>query len=98
MAGSLVAVALLVIGLMLVVASVAASDLRSWSGFWRRRSTQAGTNAAVSVLAVLVILGLVNFLGDRYEPSHRSDRGAAADAFASLSGGSRKPRAADRSC
>lgn len=63
---TLVAVALLIIGLMLIVSSVAASDLRSWSGFWQRRSTQAGTNAAVSVLAVLVILGLVNFLGDRY--------------------------------
>ena len=64
---TLVAVALLVIGLMLVVSSVAASDLRSWSGFWQRRSTQAGTNAAVSVVAVLVILGLVNFLGARYD-------------------------------
>lgn len=63
---TLVAVALLIIGLMLIVSSVAASDLRSWSGFWQRRSTQAGTNAAASVLAVLVILGLVNFLGDRY--------------------------------
>ncbi len=64
---TLVAVALLIIGLMLIVSSVAASDLRSWSGFWQRRSTQAGTNAAVSVLAVLVILGLVNFLGARYD-------------------------------
>lgn len=64
---TLVAVALLVIGLMLIVSSVAASDLRSWSGFWQRRSTQAGTNAAVSVVAVLVILGLVNFLGARYD-------------------------------
>ncbi|MGI8932961.1 MAG: GldG family protein [Phormidesmis sp.] len=64
---TLVAVALLVIGLMLIVSSVAASDLRSWSGFWQRRSTQAGTNAAVAVVAVLVILGLVNFLGARYD-------------------------------
>lgn len=33
--------------------------------FWRRRSTQVGTNALISTLAVLVILGLVNFLAVR---------------------------------
>jgi ABC-type uncharacterized transport system involved in gliding motility auxiliary subunit len=33
--------------------------------FWRRRSTEAGANAVVTTLAVLVILGLVNFLGAR---------------------------------
>ncbi|MBM0743394.1 Gldg family protein [Phormidium sp. CLA17] len=31
--------------------------------FWRRRSTEAGANTLVSTLAVLVILGLINFLG-----------------------------------
>ncbi|MGB3292184.1 MAG: Gldg family protein, partial [Phormidesmis sp.] len=61
---TLVAVALLVAGLLLLIAGVAASDYR---GFWQRRSTRAGTNAAVSVLSVLVILGLVNFLGARYD-------------------------------
>src|SRR4028118_2245509 len=35
-------------------------------GFWGRRSTQVGTNAIISTLAVLVILGLINFLGVRY--------------------------------
>jgi ABC-type uncharacterized transport system involved in gliding motility auxiliary subunit len=35
-------------------------------GFWGRRSTQSGTNAFVATLSVLVILGLVNFLGTRY--------------------------------
>ncbi|WP_421656317.1 GldG family protein [Leptothermofonsia sp. ETS-13] len=35
-------------------------------GFWRRRSTQAGTNALIATLAVLAILGLINFLGARY--------------------------------
>ena len=35
-------------------------------GFWKRRSTQAGTNAFVATLAMLVILGLINFLGVRY--------------------------------
>lgn len=33
--------------------------------FWRRRSTQASTNALVSTIAVLVILGLINFLAVR---------------------------------
>ena len=35
-------------------------------GFWKRRSTQVGTNAIIATLAMLVILGLVNFLGVRY--------------------------------
>ncbi|ARV63148.1 ABC transporter [Nostocales cyanobacterium HT-58-2] len=34
--------------------------------WWRQRSTQAGTNALVATLAVLAILGLINFLGTRY--------------------------------
>jgi ABC-type uncharacterized transport system involved in gliding motility auxiliary subunit len=34
--------------------------------FWSQRSTEAGANALVATLAVLVILGLVNFLGVRY--------------------------------
>ena len=34
--------------------------------FWGRRSTQVGTNAIIATLAMLVILGLVNFLGVRY--------------------------------
>lgn len=36
------------------------------SNWWGRRSTQAGTNALVATLSVLVILGLVNFLATRY--------------------------------
>ena len=35
-------------------------------GFWGRRSTQAGTNAIIATLAMVVILGLINFLGVRY--------------------------------
>ena len=34
--------------------------------WWMRRSTQAGTNALVATSAVLIILGLVDFLGTRY--------------------------------
>ncbi len=33
--------------------------------YWSRRSTQAGTNALASVLSVLVILGLINFISVR---------------------------------
>lgn len=40
-------------------------------GFWSMRSTEAGTNALVSTLAVIVILGLVNFLAVKY--SYRLD-------------------------
>ena len=62
------AVALLVIGLALIAVSLAAGDFNIFSTqFWQRRSTQAGTNAAVSVLSVLVIVGLVNFVGTRYD-------------------------------
>lgn len=61
-----VAIAFLVIGLMLLVIGIASGGYASGM-FWQRRATQAGTNAAVSVLAVLVILGLVNFLGARYD-------------------------------
>ena len=34
--------------------------------FWQKRSTQAGTNALVSTVSVLIILGLINFLIFRY--------------------------------
>ena len=36
------------------------------NNWWNRRSTQAGTNALVATLSVLVILGFVNFLATRY--------------------------------
>ena len=36
------------------------------SQWWGQRSTQAGTNALVATVAVLAILGLINFLGTRY--------------------------------
>ncbi len=35
-------------------------------GFWGRRSTQEGTNALIATLSMIVILGLINFLGVRY--------------------------------
>lgn len=38
----------------------------SWRSIWARGSVQAGANALTATLAVLVILGMVNFLGVRY--------------------------------
>ncbi|MFM7438878.1 MAG: ABC transporter, partial [Snowella sp.] len=43
----------------------------SAQGFWQRRSTQAGTNALISTLSLVAILGLINFLVVRY--SHPID-------------------------
>ncbi len=42
---------------------IATQQAGSW---WRSRSLQTGTNAIISTVAVVVILGLVNFLGVRY--------------------------------
>lgn len=42
------------------------AEWRSLPGFFSRRSTQAGTNAIVATVAVVVILGLINFLSVRY--------------------------------
>jgi len=39
------------------------SQRHNW---WGRRSTQAGTNAIIATLSVILILGLINFLGSRY--------------------------------
>ncbi|ACB52991.1 unknown [Crocosphaera subtropica ATCC 51142] len=36
--------------------------------FWQKRSTQTGTNAFVSVLSLVIILGLINFIAVRYSP------------------------------
>jgi len=36
------------------------------NNWWGSRSTQSGTNALAATLAVVMILGLVNFLGTRY--------------------------------
>ncbi len=63
---TVLAIAFLIAGALLLVAGVSAGDYAS-GRFWQRRATQAGTNAAVSVLSVLVILGLINFLGARYD-------------------------------
>ena len=52
---------LLVAGVALLLLGLSFSG-KSAGAFWQQRSTQAGTNAAIATLAVLVILGLVNFV------------------------------------
>ncbi|MEM1368452.1 MAG: Gldg family protein [Cyanobacteria bacterium P01_H01_bin.15] len=48
--------------------------LSSSGSFWRRRSTQAGTNAIAATLSVFVILGLVNYVTANYtEPIDLSE-------------------------
>lgn len=39
---------------------------KSGEGFWGKRSTEAGANAFISTIAILIILGLINFFGLRY--------------------------------
>ena len=51
-------------GVLVLVAIVL--NFRLIIGFFTRRSSKLGTNAAVITLAVLAILGLVNFLGERH--------------------------------
>ncbi len=56
----LLIVGIAIIGLWVIFLGSLAPD------FWRRRSTQVGTNAIIATVAMLVILGLINFLGVRY--------------------------------
>ncbi len=63
---SSIALALLITGL--VILGLGLAFLGSLApGFWGRRSTQVGTNALIATSAVLLILGLINFLAVRYD-------------------------------
>ncbi|MDJ0675982.1 MAG: Gldg family protein [Calothrix sp. MO_167.B42] len=60
-----------IIPLVLIVTGVAIAII--WilwqskrSHWWGKRSTQVGTNAIIATTSVIVILGLINFLGTRY--------------------------------
>ncbi len=56
--------ALLIPGIAIILLWVIGqSQATKW---WEQRSTQAGTNALFATLAVVAILGLINFLGTRY--------------------------------
>jgi ABC-type uncharacterized transport system involved in gliding motility auxiliary subunit len=56
----------LIIALWLVFLGQLEQKSELQPGFWGRRSTQVGTNALVATVAVVVILGLVNFLAVRH--------------------------------
>jgi ABC-type uncharacterized transport system involved in gliding motility auxiliary subunit len=61
-------IAMILIGLGIVgfwMAFLTDSDVPNQPGFWQRRSTQSSTNALASTIAVLVLLGLINFLAVR---------------------------------
>lgn len=53
--------ALMIVGIGLLLLGLSFSGQTAGT-FWQQRSTQSGTNAVVATIAVLVILGLVNFL------------------------------------
>lgn len=62
---TLVPLSLLGVGLLLIILCLGVG-LEDRFGFWRRRSTQAGTNAIAAVGSVLVMVGLINFLGTQW--------------------------------
>lgn len=53
-------IGLLVAGIILLVVWVLFGGLIA-QGFWSRRTTQAGTNALIKTIALIAILGLINF-------------------------------------
>ncbi|MBX2865447.1 MAG: Gldg family protein [Leptolyngbyaceae cyanobacterium MAG.088] len=61
------AIALLAIGLVLTLASLVLGG-SGYRTFWQSRSTQAGTNAILATLSMLLILVVVNFLTVKYAP------------------------------
>ncbi|MGD1854711.1 MAG: Gldg family protein [Leptolyngbyaceae cyanobacterium] len=58
---------LLLVGALFTLISLVLGGF-GYRSFWQSRSTQAGTNAIVATLAMLLILGVVNFLGVQYGP------------------------------
>lgn len=56
---------LILAGVLLAVAWLVLQALTQ-KGFWGRRSTQESTNAIVATVAMLLILGLINFLAARH--------------------------------
>lgn len=59
---------LLILGLAIIVAwfliQIRRGKLEKW---FSMRSTEAGTNAIITTICVLILLGLINFLGIRYD-------------------------------
>ncbi len=64
---NVLAIVLLVVGLLLTLMSFILGGF-GYRSFWQSRSTQAGTNAVVATISILLILGVVNFLAVQYAP------------------------------
>jgi ABC-type uncharacterized transport system involved in gliding motility auxiliary subunit len=61
---ALIPLALIISGTVIISLWIVWQSQRN--NWWGRRSTQAGTNALIATLSVILILGLINFLGSRY--------------------------------
>jgi ABC-type uncharacterized transport system involved in gliding motility auxiliary subunit len=61
---SIIPIILLIIGIIILIGWVI--SLNNGSNFWQKRSTQVGTNALISTLSVIIIIGMLNFMAFRY--------------------------------
>ena len=64
---SILPIVLLAIGLVLTLVGLVLGGF-SYRSFWQSRSTQAGTNAVLATVSVVLILAVINFLAVRYAP------------------------------
>ena len=64
---SVLPIVLLVLGLVLTLISLILGGF-GYRSFWQSRSTQAGTNAVLATISVLLILSIINFLAVQYGP------------------------------
>ncbi len=60
-----VAIALMLLGVGLLLLGLSFSG-QTAGAFWQQRSTQVGTNAVIATIAIVAILGLLNFLAVEY--------------------------------
>ncbi|NEQ49820.1 MAG: ABC transporter [Leptolyngbya sp. SIO3F4] len=60
-------IVLLALGIVLALVSLVLGGF-SYRSFWQSRSTQAGTNAVLATLSMLLILTVINFLAVQYGP------------------------------
>jgi ABC-type uncharacterized transport system involved in gliding motility auxiliary subunit len=61
---SIIPIILLVIGIIILIGWII--SINNVGNFWQKRSTQVGTNALISTLSVIVIIGILNFMAFRY--------------------------------
>jgi ABC-type uncharacterized transport system involved in gliding motility auxiliary subunit len=62
---SLLSLTLLLVGIFLIIIYLVLI-LRKNQDFWSKRSTQISTNALIATIALLTVIGLINFLAIRY--------------------------------